>query len=225
MSKTSWSQVRSWSQLLILNWCGCKLKLVYGSAWTIQFTVVVIFVQLYCIRTLAHWFRLCLFPWSVMLYLALGTGRILLGVLDPGLANPTCRRPSCTGRGVSSDAGYLGNFGIHHQWEVLPMSRTRQWIFWMKVRYPASHLVKLYNASMQLCAFWSAPEMVTRVKLAWPRHPLTPSLMRPSLMRYLSLIILFGDWSTRILVLVLRLTTILFPLACHFRSVGVIVCV
>ena len=145
---------------------------------------------------------------------------ILPGVLDPGLANPTCHRPSCTGRRVSSGTGYLGNFGIHHQWEVLSMSWTRQGIFWMEVRYPASLPVELDNASMQLCAFWSAPEMVTRVKLAWPRHLLTPSLSR-----YMSLIILFVDWSTRNVVLVWRLTTNLFPLFCHVRSVGVIACV
>ena len=145
---------------------------------------------------------------------------ILPGVLDPGLADPTCRRPSCTGRGILSDAGYLGNFDIHHQWEVLPMSQTRQWILRVEVRYPVSLPVELNNAPVQLCAFWSAPEMVTMVTLAWPRHLLTPSLSR-----FMSLIILFVDWSTRILVLVWRLTTILFPLFCHVRSVGVIACV
>ena len=226
MSNTSWSQVRPWSQLLILNWCRSRLKLVYGSALTIQFTVVVIFVQLYCIRTLAHWFRLCLIhnfhdvlcytlPWALVAYCW-----HIAGILDPGLADPTCCRPSCTGHVVVSDAGYLGNLGIHHQWEVLPMSRTRQWIFWVEVRYPVSLPVELNNAPMQLWAFWPAPEMATMVKLAWPRHLLTPSLSR-----YMSLIILLVDWSNRILVLVWRLTTILFPLFCHVRSVGVIVCV
>ena len=58
----------------------------------------------------------------------------------------------------------------------------------MEVRYPASLPVELNNGVNAVMRIWSAPEMVTRVKHAWPNHLVTPSLFR-----CLSLFISFVD--------------------------------